>query len=257
MHSLYSRPDPIPTLYVKSLAGSRGPEYAIREIFVKARDTTPCLLVFEDLDSLITDKVKSFFLNEVDGLENNDGIMMIGSTNHLERLDAGISKRPGRFDRKYHFTLPAARERAQYCDYWASKLSKNKSISFPPSLSHAIASITDGFSFAYLKETFIAALLVLVAAQRAERAGVKAAKESSSQPNATPALDADVDKDLDNNQLWRVISKQVQTLRAEMEGSRKSAEDAKKNSGDGGTSTDEAEKAIFMGNLRRGGMKLT
>ena len=43
---------------------------------------SPCLLVFEDLDSLITDKVKSFFLNEVDGLESNDGIMMIGSTNY-------------------------------------------------------------------------------------------------------------------------------------------------------------------------------
>lgn len=82
MDALYSRPDPIPTLYVKSLAGCNSPEYSIRQIFVKARETAPCLLVFEDLDSLITDKVKSYFLNEVDGLENNDGIMMIGSTNH-------------------------------------------------------------------------------------------------------------------------------------------------------------------------------
>ena len=120
MHSLSSRDEPIPTLYVKSLEGCHGPHYSIREIFVKARQMAPCLLVFEDLDSLITNKVKSFFLNEVDGLESNDGIMMIGSTNYLERLDAGISKRPSRFDRKYHFTLPAATERAQYCDYWRS-----------------------------------------------------------------------------------------------------------------------------------------
>ena len=82
MHSLSYRPDPIPTLYVKSLAGCHGPHYAIRQIFVKARQMAPCLLVFEDLDSLITDNVKSFFLNEVDGLESNDGIMMIGSTNY-------------------------------------------------------------------------------------------------------------------------------------------------------------------------------
>lgn len=61
MHALYSRPDPIPTLYVKSLAGCHDPEYSVREIFVKAREMTPCLLVFEDLDSLITDRVKSFF----------------------------------------------------------------------------------------------------------------------------------------------------------------------------------------------------
>lgn len=107
------------------------------KIFVKAREQAPCLLVFEDIDSLVTDKVKSFFLNEVDGLESNNGIMMIGSTNYrkspsltyllvelltfvaaVERLDPGIAKRPSRFDRKYHFALPATKERIQYCDYW-------------------------------------------------------------------------------------------------------------------------------------------
>ena len=67
---------------VKSLEGCHGPHYSVREIFVKARQMAPCLLVFEDLDSLVTDKVKSFFLNEVDGLESNNGIMMIGSTNY-------------------------------------------------------------------------------------------------------------------------------------------------------------------------------
>ena len=136
MNSLYSRSEPIPTLYVKSLAGCHGPHYAIRQIFIKARQMAPCLLVFEDLDSLITDQVKSFFLNEVDGLESNDGIMMVGSTNYrkllslplsrlevltplaVERLDPGISKRPSRFDRKYHFSLPALTERVKYCDYW-------------------------------------------------------------------------------------------------------------------------------------------
>lgn len=82
MHFLSSRTEPVPTLYVKSLAECHGPHYAIRQIFEKARETAPCLLVFEDLDSLITDQVKSFFLNEVDGLESNDGIMMIGSTNY-------------------------------------------------------------------------------------------------------------------------------------------------------------------------------
>lgn len=90
MHYLSFRSDPIPTLYVKSLAGCHGPHYAIRQIFVKARETAPCLLVFEDLDSLITDQVKSFFLNEVDGLESNDGIMMIGSTNYRTSYPFGF-----------------------------------------------------------------------------------------------------------------------------------------------------------------------
>jgi transitional endoplasmic reticulum ATPase len=41
----------------------------------------------------VTPDVRSYFLNEVDGLKNNDGIFMIGSTNHLDLLDPGISVR--------------------------------------------------------------------------------------------------------------------------------------------------------------------
>ena len=197
---------------------SHGPEFAIREIFVKARQSTPCLLIFEDLDSLITDRVKSFFLNEVDGLESNEGLMMLGSTNYLERLDAGISKRPGRFDRKYHFALPALPERVKYCDYWRSKLSNNRTVEFPPKLSEAIAEITEGFSFAYLKETFITSLLMIVGTHKGTNKAIDGLPEAGEEPH-----------ELDHLLLWRVMSKQVQNLRAEMEDARKSAEDADKN----------------------------
>lgn len=81
MRSLSCRTKPIPTLYVKSL-GKSCDQDDIRCIFEKARETAPCLLVLEDMDSLVSDNVRSFFLNEVDGLEGNDGIMMIGSTNY-------------------------------------------------------------------------------------------------------------------------------------------------------------------------------
>lgn len=52
----------------------------------------PCLLIFEDLDSIITQETRSYFLNEVDGLESNDGILMIGSINNLTKLDPSLSK---------------------------------------------------------------------------------------------------------------------------------------------------------------------
>ena len=58
------------------------------------------MLILEDLDSLINDANRSFFLNQLDGLENNDGLLVIGSTNHYDRLDPAITKRPSRFDRK-------------------------------------------------------------------------------------------------------------------------------------------------------------
>ena len=207
-----------------SLHIGHGPEYAIRQIFVKARQSTPCLLVFEDLDSLITDRVKSFFLNEVDGLESNEGLMMLGSTNYLERLDAGISKRPGRFDRKYHFALPATAERVKYCDYWRTKLTKNNKIDYPPKLSEAIAEVTEGFSFAYLKETFITSLLIIVGSRKTGR-DIDGLAGNSEEVG-----------EFDNLLLWRVLSKQVNNLRAEMEDARKSTEDATKNNAANGAS---------------------
>lgn len=60
----------------------------------------PCLLIFEDLDSMIDDDNRSYFLNEVDGMDTNDGLLMIATTNHFDKLDPGLSNRPSRFDRK-------------------------------------------------------------------------------------------------------------------------------------------------------------
>ena len=116
MHMLYDRKNPVPALYVRSFSSVwhkapnthltpppvhvltnlqfAGPEYGISQIFLKARQYAPCYLIFEDLDSLVTDSVRSYFLNEIDGLRSNDGIFIVGSTNHLERLDPGIAVSP-------------------------------------------------------------------------------------------------------------------------------------------------------------------
>lgn len=163
MHALSRLQSPVPTLYVRSLSSYGGPEYAISSIFHKARQFAPCYLVFEDLDSIVTDSVRSYFLNEVDGLESNDGILMIGSTNHLERLDPGISKRPSRFDRKYFFPDPDEEQRVQYCKFWRNKLQDNEDVDFPEVLDKPIARITKGFSFAYMQEAFVASLLAIAA----------------------------------------------------------------------------------------------
>lgn len=83
MKSLMARSETVPTLVVKTLAQRGfGPQMSVRQIFNKARQTAPCLLLFEDIDSLVTEEVRSYFFNEVDGLEDNGGILMIGSTNN-------------------------------------------------------------------------------------------------------------------------------------------------------------------------------
>ncbi|OAL54051.1 proteasome-activating nucleotidase [Pyrenochaeta sp. DS3sAY3a] len=169
MSALYGRDEAIPSLYVKSFEAIRQTEqYSIRAIFQKARDMAPCLLIFEDLDSLVNDDIRSYFLNEVDGLESNDGILMIGSTNHLDKLDPAIAKRPSRFDRKYHFKIPSEAERNLYAEYWRKKLANNGSIEFPAELTSIVAKLTEGFSFAYLKELFVMALLSLVRGFKAD-----------------------------------------------------------------------------------------
>ena len=241
MHSLYNRADPIPALYVRTLTNVYGPEYAVSAIFAKARQQMPCFLVFEDLDSIVSDNVRSYFLNEVDGLLNNDGILMVGSTNHLERLDPGISKRPSRFDRKYLFSEPNFDQRVQYCEFWRQKLADNEEIEFPTRLNKAIASITKGFSFAYMQEAFVAALLEIAKAGedesedegKQELSGDKASRRiyhfstlpSLEPPCPCPWIDgcecgrrADVleERDLDTYILWREVKKVVKSLREEL-----------------------------------------
>ena len=100
---------------------------------------------------------------------------------------------------------------------YRSKLSKNSSLRLPTQISSAIASITEGFSFAYLQEAFVTALLSIVQSQRANLV----------KPDASGFFISD---DLASNAVWQAISKQVQTLRKEMKDSRKSVEDAEKNS---------------------------
>lgn len=200
MHDCSKRTGPaVETLYVKSFQSFMGPEQSIRQIFLKARQMAPCVLIFEDIDSLVNVSVRSYFLNEVDGLESNYGILMIGSTNHLERLDPGIAKRPSRFDRKYLFDNPNREERILYCEYWRNKLRHNKQIEFPKILCAKIADITSDFSFAYMKEAFVAALLVIVA-RRDE-----------------PAVHRRHRDELEGNILWEVIQEQIKALREEMD----------------------------------------
>ena len=147
-------------------------------VFEKARKYSPCILVLEDLDSMVTQKVKSFFLNELDGLVStshiisfafqpqqktvrqalNDGILTIASTNHPEDIDDAIINRPSRFDTKYTYSLPTVELRNAFAIKWlnkVTKLSKQTGVTFKKSeeeLAQGIAEKTEGWSFAFLKE---------------------------------------------------------------------------------------------------------
>jgi hypothetical protein len=148
----------VPCLYVQSLKSRYETDDAnIARVFDRAREVTPCCLVFEDLDAMITSENRSLFLNQLDGFANASGMLTLATTNHPEKLDPAIVERPSRFDRKYHFGLPSAPERTRYIAGWRERL--DAAMRMTDGEVEQLVLATDEFSFAYLKELFISATM--------------------------------------------------------------------------------------------------
>lgn len=89
----------------------------IRELFKKANESAPCIVFIDELDAIgkkrslnLTgggeqDQTLNQLLTELDGFNNNKGIIVIAATNRVDILDDALL-RPGRFDRKVHVELP-------------------------------------------------------------------------------------------------------------------------------------------------------
>ena len=91
-------------------------ERAIREIFRKARQAAPCVVFFDEIDSIaprrghrfdsgVTDRIVNQILTEMDGLEKLEGVMVIAATNRPDIIDPALL-RPGRFDRVIYVPPP-------------------------------------------------------------------------------------------------------------------------------------------------------
>ena len=92
-------------------------ERGVREVFKKAKQASPCILFFDEIDSLVparglsggdsqtTERVISQFLTELDGLEELKGVIILAATNRKELIDSAIL-RPGRFDLIMDFPVP-------------------------------------------------------------------------------------------------------------------------------------------------------
>ena len=91
-------------------------ERGVREVFRKAKQASPCILFFDEFDSLVperglgensqvTERVISQFLTELDGLEELKGVLVLAATNRKDLIDSAVL-RPGRFDFDLEFPLP-------------------------------------------------------------------------------------------------------------------------------------------------------
>jgi transitional endoplasmic reticulum ATPase len=99
-------------------------EKAVREVFRKARQASPCIIFFDEIDSVaptrgssmgdghVTERVISQFLTEMDGLEELRNVVIIAATNRPDIIDAALL-RPGRFDRLLFVPPPDLEARKQ------------------------------------------------------------------------------------------------------------------------------------------------
>jgi SpoVK/Ycf46/Vps4 family AAA+-type ATPase len=146
-------------IYVKAFNSettsiSRG----IATVFAKARRVAPCLLVMEDIDSLVPRDHLSNLLNELDGFANNHGILVLATTNHPDKLDPALTQRPSRFDRKIYFELPEESVRLEYLKR-RNQLRPECARASDEELQ-LVAVETHGFTFAYLKELELSATML-------------------------------------------------------------------------------------------------
>ncbi len=90
-------------------------ERGIREMFRRARQASPCVIFFDEIDSIapirgmgegaVTEKVVSQLLTELDGIESLHGVVVIAATNRADMIDRALI-RPGRFDKIVLVPMP-------------------------------------------------------------------------------------------------------------------------------------------------------
>ncbi|CDU85153.1 ATPase [Plasmodium yoelii] len=135
---LYGPPGCSKTLFAKAIASEinmnfisvKGPEIfskyvgesekTIRDIFKKARENSPCVIFFDEIDSIasnrnlnqnfVSNRVLCQLLNEIDGITIRADVIILGATNRPDLIDPA-ALRPGRFDRIIYVPLPNYKSR--------------------------------------------------------------------------------------------------------------------------------------------------
>jgi len=176
---LYGPPGTGKTLLAKAVASQcganfiavKGPEIRskwlgeseekIRFLFSRARQSAPCVIFFDELDAIVsyrgrditgvTDAIINQLLAEMDGVESEEGVFVIGATNRIDLLDPAVL-RPGRFDYYLEVPMPdVAARRAIFAVHL-----KGKPLAGDMDGAQ-LAEMTDGFSGAEIAEACRAA----------------------------------------------------------------------------------------------------
>ncbi|NXA54942.1 PEX6 factor, partial [Nothocercus julius] len=185
---LYGPPGTGKTLLAKAVATTctmtflsvKGPELInmyvgqseenVRNVFARARAAAPCIIFFDELDSLapnrgqsgdsggVMDRVVSQLLAELDGLHSTRGVFVIGATNRPDLLDPSLL-RPGRFDKLVYVGINEDREsQLQVLSAVTRKFKLDPSVSLPSILEKCPARLTGADIYALCSDAMMSAV---------------------------------------------------------------------------------------------------
>ncbi|MHA1775734.1 MAG: AAA family ATPase, partial [Promethearchaeota archaeon] len=149
-------------------------EKAVREVFRKAKLAAPCIIFFDELDSIaprrgsggtdagVTERVISQLLTELDGISQSHDIIMIAATNRPDIMDPALI-RPGRIDRLSYVPPPSFEDRIEIFKIFTKSMPLGKEV-----LIEELARLTEFFSGADIES------LCREAAIRALRENIRA-----------------------------------------------------------------------------------
>jgi transitional endoplasmic reticulum ATPase len=113
-------------------------EEGMRKVFERARQVAPCIIFFDEIDSLagrrgvetgtkVTERVLNQMLAEMDGLEDLRNVIVVGATNRPDMLDPALL-RPGRFDKILLVNAPEEDGRLQILKIHTGKMPLSKDV---------------------------------------------------------------------------------------------------------------------------------
>jgi len=132
-------------------------EEGVRKVFERARQVSPCVIFFDEIDSLagkrgqafgggakVTENVLNQLLAEMDGIEDLTNVIVIGATNRPDILDPALM-RPGRFDRIVYVPTPEKVGRLEILKIHTKKMRENNSLDKSVKLDK-LAEETEGYT---------------------------------------------------------------------------------------------------------------
>ncbi|KAM6940564.1 transitional endoplasmic reticulum ATPase-like [Xenentodon cancila] len=171
-------------------------EANVRDVFDKARQAAPCILFFDELDSIAksrgggagdaggaADRVINQILTEMDGMSDKKNVFIIGATNRPDIIDPAIL-RPGRLDQLIYIPLPDKPSRTAILKANLRKSPIAKDVDL-----EILSSITEGFSGADLTE------ICQRACKLAIREAIEAEINAERQKQSRPGIPMDEDYD--------------------------------------------------------------